>query len=97
MVNVGRRSGRYFSLSQEPAQPVSGLRGTLNDLADAMGLPRLDEFLPTPAEFVNSLGLPTIEEILPTPKEVMESVNASIRRGVPRPVPTPREAWERFE
>lgn len=83
MPRVGRISGRYRAIPEKEMQPVSVIRGEIDQIFDALGLPRPSEAIPTPADFVASLGLPTLEEVLPTPKEVIETVNERLRVGAP--------------
>lgn len=82
---------RQHSLDPRQAAPVNVVRGPVNDLFDAMGLPRPDEVIPAPADVVRSLGLPTIEQAVPTPKEVGEKIFSGRLPGAPPRPPTPRE------
>ena len=79
---------RQHELSSASAVPTNLVRGVVNDVTDALGLPRPDEVVPMPAEFAHTVGVPTVEEAIPTPKEALERLFSG---GGPLPrLPVPR-------
>lgn len=87
---------KQHSLDPRQAAPVNIVRGIVNDVFDAIGFPRPDEVIPTPADVVRTIGLPTVEHAVPTPKEVGEKLFSGRMGGfpaLPKP-PSPRELME---
>lgn len=77
------------ALSNAKGEPTDPIRGIVNDLFDALGVPRFEQFLGVPADIAHALRMPTLHEALPTPAEVGASVTRSFMTGQPLRIPAP--------
>jgi len=74
--------------------PTNGVIGVIDDVCDALGAPRPQEFLPPPADLLHAIGFPTFKEAVPTPRSIADSmVSGRELARLPRPPmpPTPQE------
>lgn len=69
------------SLSPVRAEPTNPIRGTANDVVDALGIGRPEEAVGTPADVVHMAGLPTFKDAFPTPIDAFARLTKGMRNG----------------
>lgn len=77
------------ALNNAKAESTDPIRGILNDVVDAIGFPRFEQFVGVPADIAHVFRVPTIHEAIPTPAEVASSVSRSLISGQAPRIPAP--------
>ena len=69
------------AVNRAKAEPDDPVRGVVNDATDFLGVPRIEDFFGTPADWLETMGIPLPRDAIPTPADTAASLVKGARGG----------------